>query len=151
MDVNEMIVKKDVEGQRKRYYATRYGNTSKKARRYDVIDRPSYSSRRCRSAELPVEEEKQLPKGPFSNLAITDVSVSGSEVTISGNTDLPSSATLIVDFNMLGRSGSDLYIGVSKKTTISNGEFKVVLAIPQREELKNGTYEMSALFTPLTF
>jgi len=102
----------------------------------------------CRPAELPVEEEQQLPEGPFSNLAITDVSVSGGEVTISGNTDLPSSATLIVDFDVWGRSGSDLYIGVSKKTTIFNGEFKVVLAIPQREEFKNGPYEVSVLFTP---
>ena len=99
-------------------------------------------------SQQPIAEEQQLPEGPFSNLAITDVSVSGGEVTISGNTDLPSGATLIVDFDVWGRSGSDLYIGVSKKTTISNGEFKVVLAIPQREEFKNGPYEVSVLFTP---
>lgn len=99
-------------------------------------------------AQQPTTQEEQLPEGPFSQLAITDVSVSGDEVTISGNTDLPNGATLIVDFDVWGRSGSDLYIGVSKKTTISNGEFKAVLAIPQREEFKKGPYEVSVLFTP---
>lgn len=99
-------------------------------------------------AQQPTTQEEQLPEGPFSQLAITDVSVSGSEVTISGNTDLPNGAILTVDFDVWGRSGSDLYIGVSEETTISNGEFRAVLAIPQREEFKKGPYEVSVLFTP---
>lgn len=99
-------------------------------------------------AKQPAEQKQQLPERPFSSLTITDVSISGGEVTISGNTDLPNGATLIVDFDVWGRSGSDLYIGVNKKTIISNGEFKAVLSIPQREEFKKGPYEVSALFTP---
>jgi len=96
----------------------------------------------------PAEQEQQLLEGFFSNLTITDVSVSDGEVTISGNTDLPNGATLMVGFDVWGRAGSDLYIGVDKKTTISNGKFKTVLAIPQREEFKKGPYEVSVLFTP---
>jgi len=95
-----------------------------------------------------IVQEKQSPQGFFSNLTITDVIVSDGVVTISGNTDLPNGATLMVDFDVWGRSGSDLYIGVGKKTTISNGKFKTVLAIPQREEFKKGPYEVSVLFTP---
>jgi len=97
-----------------------------------------------------VTEAKQSaePKQQFSNLAITGVNVSNGEVIILGNTDLPNSATLFVDFDVWGRSGSDLYIGVSKKTIISNGEFKAILLIPQREEFKKGPYEVSILFTP---
>jgi len=99
-------------------------------------------------AKQPAEQKQQLPERLFSSLTITDVSVSDGEVTISGNTDLPNGATLIVDFDVWGRSGSDLYIGVNKKTIISNGEFKAVLSIPQREEFKKGPYEVSVLFTP---
>ena len=95
-----------------------------------------------------VEQKQQLVEKSFSSLMITDVNVSDGEVTISGNTDLPNGATLIVDFNVWGRSGSDLYIGVSKKTIISNGKFEAVLLIPQREEFKKGPYEVSVLFTP---
>ncbi len=95
-----------------------------------------------------IVQEKQSPQEFFSNLTITDVIVSDGLVTISGNTDLPNGATLMVDFDVWGRSGSDLYIGVGKKTTISNGKFKTVLAIPQREEFKKGPYEVSVLFTP---
>lgn len=99
-------------------------------------------------AKQPAEQKQQLPERLFSNLTITNVSVSDGKVTISGNTDLPNGATLIVDFDVWGRSGSDLYVGVNKKTIISNGEFKVVLSIPQREEFKKGPYEVSVLFTP---
>jgi hypothetical protein len=99
-------------------------------------------------AKQPAEQKQQLPERLFSSLTITNVSVSDGEVTISGNTDLPNGATLIVDFNVWGRSGSDLYVGVNKKTIISNGEFKAVLLIPQREEFKKGPYEVSVLFTP---
>jgi len=99
-------------------------------------------------AKQPAEQKQQLPERLFSNLTITDVSISDGEVTISGNTDLPNGATLIVDFDVWGRSGSDLYIGVNKKTIISNAEFKAVLSIPQREEFKKGPYEVSVLFTP---
>ncbi len=96
----------------------------------------------------PAEQEQQLPERLFSNLTIADVSVSDGEVEISGNTDLPNGATLNVGFDVWGRSGSDLYIGVDKKAIISNGEFKVVLSISQREEFKEGPYEVSVLFTP---
>ena len=96
----------------------------------------------------PAEQEQQLTAGLFSNLTITDVSVSDGEVMISGTTDLPNGASLMVGFDVWGRSGSDLYIGVGKKITISNGKFKTVLAIPQREEFKKGPYEVSVLFTP---
>ncbi len=99
-------------------------------------------------AKQPAEQKQQLAERPFSNLAIMDVNVSDGEVRISGNTDLPNGATLIVDFDVWGRSGSDLYIGVNKKTIISNAEFKAVLLIPQREEFKKGPYEVSVLFTP---
>ncbi|MBA7543617.1 hypothetical protein ES705_35952 [subsurface metagenome] len=99
-------------------------------------------------AKQPAEQKQQLSERHFSSLTITDVNVSDDEVTISGNTDLPSIATLIVGFNVWGRSGSDLYIGVSKKTIISNGEFRAVLLIPQREEFKEGPYKVSVLFTP---
>ncbi len=92
--------------------------------------------------------QEQLPEVSFSKLAVTDVSVSGDEVTISGNTDLPDAATVRVGFDVWGRSGSDLYIGVSKETTVSNGEFRATLPIPQREEFKKGPYEVSVLFTP---
>jgi len=95
-----------------------------------------------------VEQKQQLAERLFSSLMITDVNVSDGEVTISGNTDLPNSATLFVDFDVWGRSGSDLYIGITKKTIISNGEFKAVLLIPQREEFKKGPYEVSVSFTP---
>lgn len=96
----------------------------------------------------PAEQEQQLPEGPFSNLTITDISVSGGEITISGNTDLPNGATLIVGFDVWGRSGSDLYIGVSEKTTVSNEEFSINLDIPQRDEFETGPYEVSVSFTP---
>ena len=99
-------------------------------------------------AKQPAEQKQQLPERLFSSLTITNVSVSDGEITISGNTDLPNGATLIVDFDVWGRSGSDLYVGVNKKTIISNGEFKEVLSIPQREEFKKGPYEVSILFTP---
>ena len=99
-------------------------------------------------AKQAAEQKQQLPERLFSSLTITNVSVSDGEVTISGNTDLPNGATLIVDFDVWGRSGSDLYVGVNKKTIISNGEFKEVLSIPQREEFKKGPYEVSILFTP---
>ena len=99
-------------------------------------------------AKQAVEQKQQLPERLFLSLTITNVSVSDGEVTISGNTDLPNGATLIVDFDVWGRSGSDLYVGVNKKTIISNGEFKEVLSIPQREEFKKGPYEVSILFTP---
>ena len=99
-------------------------------------------------AKQAAEQKQQLPKRLFSSLTITNVSASDGEVTISGNTDLPNGATLIVDFDVWGRSGSDLYVGVNKKTIISNGEFKEVLSIPQREEFKKGPYEVSILFTP---
>ena len=94
------------------------------------------------------EQGQQLPEGHFSNLTITDVSVSGGKVTISGNTDLPNGATLIVGFDVWGRSGSDLYIGVSERTAVSNGEFSINLDIPQRDEFKAGPYEVSVSFTP---
>jgi len=99
-------------------------------------------------AKQPAEQKQQLAERPFSSLTITDVNVFDGEVIISGNTDLPNDATLIVDFDVWGRSGSDLYIGVNKKTIISNGEFKAVLLIPQREEFKKGPYEVSVVFTP---
>lgn len=99
-------------------------------------------------AKQPAEQQQQSPERFFSNLTITDVSVSDGEVTISGKTDLPNGATLMVDFDVWGRAGSDLYIGVGKRITISNGKFKTVLAIPQREEFKKGPYEVSVLFTP---
>ena len=99
-------------------------------------------------AKQAAEQKQQLPERLFSSLTITNVSVSDGEVTISGNTDLPNGATLIVDFDVWGRSGSDLYVGVNKKTIISNGGFKEVLSIPQREEFKKGPYEVSILFTP---
>ncbi|GAI23118.1 unnamed protein product [marine sediment metagenome] len=50
-------------------------------------------------AKQPAEQKQQLSERPLSSLTITDVNVSDGEVTISGNTDLPNSATLIVDFN----------------------------------------------------
>lgn len=93
----------------------------------------------------PTEE---IPRYSFSNLTIRDVSVSGGEITISGDTDLPNGATLIVGFDVWGRSGSDLYIGVSEKATISNEEFSINLDIPQRDEFKTGPYEVSVSFTP---
>lgn len=93
----------------------------------------------------PAEE---IPPYSFSNLTITDVSVSGDEITISGNTDLPNGATLIVGFDVWGRSGSDLYIGVSEKATVSNEEFSINLDIPQRDEFNTGPYEVSVSFTP---
>jgi len=93
----------------------------------------------------PTEE---IPRYSFSNLTITDVSVSGDEITISGNTDLPNGATLIVGFDVWGRSGSDLYIGVSEKATVSNEEFSINLDIPQRDEFNTGPYEVSVSFTP---
>jgi len=99
-------------------------------------------------AKKPAEQTQQLPERYFSNLTIVDVNASNDEVTISGNTDLPNGSTLNVGFDVWGRSGSDLYIGVNKKTIISNGEFKIDLLIPQREEFKEGPYEVSVLFTP---
>jgi len=93
----------------------------------------------------PTEE---IPRYSFSNLTITDVSVSGDEITISGNTDLPNGATLIVGFDVWGRSGSDLYIGVSGKATVSNEDFSINLDIPQRDEFNTGPYEVSVSFTP---
>lgn len=95
-----------------------------------------------------VEQKQQLAERLFSSMMITDVNVSDGEVTISGNTDLPNNATLFVGFNVWGSSGSDLYIGVNKKTIVSNSEFKAVLSIPQREEFKEGPYEVSVSFTP---
>jgi len=96
----------------------------------------------------PTEREQQVAKGPFSTLAITDIGISGNNVSISGNTDLPDGATLNVGFNVWGRSGSDLYIGVDKKITVFNGKFEATLAVPQRDEFKKGPYELSVLFTP---
>lgn len=94
------------------------------------------------------EQEQQVAEGPFSTLAITDISISGDNVLISGNTDLPDGATIFVGFDVWGRSGSDIYIGVDTKTTVSKGKFETTLAVPQRDEFKEGPYEVSVLFTP---
>lgn len=105
----------------------------------------------------PVENKNQAPtqqtqqevnKGPYSFLEVADVTADNSKVNISGNTDLPTGATLIVGFDVWGRSGSDLYIGVDKKTTVSNGKFNVILDVPQRDEFKKSPYEVSVSFTP---
>jgi len=101
-----------------------------------------------KEVKKPEVQEQQVNQGPFSSLAITDVSVSGGEVVILGNTDLPDGATLSIGFDVWGRSGSDLYIGVSKKTIVSNSKFEETLRIPQREEFGRGPYEVSVLFTP---
>lgn len=96
----------------------------------------------------PEPEVEEVDKGHYSTLEVTDVSVSGDKVLISGRTDLPDGASVIVGFDVWGRSGSDLYIGVDEKTTVSKGEFTVTLSIPQRDEFKKGPYEVSVLFTP---
>jgi hypothetical protein len=85
----------------------------------------------------------------YSLLELTEVRVvDNGQILISGTTDLPDGASLTVGFNVVGRSGADLYIGVDKKTAVSNGQFSVTLPIPQREEFANGPYEVSVLFTP---
>jgi len=100
-------------------------------------------------SKVPAQQTKQeINKGPYSVLEISDVSVDNNKVTISGNTDLPTDSVLFVGFDVWGRKGSDLYIGVDKKTTVSNGKFNVSLDIPQRDEFKKAPYEISVLFTP---
>ena len=100
-------------------------------------------------SKVPVQQTKQeINKGPYSVLEISDVSVDNNKITISGNTDLPTGSVLFVGFDVWGRKGSDLYIGVDKKTTVSNGKFNISLDIPQRDEFKKGPYEISVLFTP---
>lgn len=94
------------------------------------------------------EQTRQTKESFFSDITIKDVNISNNEILILGSTDLPDSSSLIVDFDVWGRSGSDLYIGVSEKTIVSNGEFKITLIIPQREEFEKGPYEISVLFTP---
>ena len=84
----------------------------------------------------------------FSVLEISEVNVSGGNVTISGRTDLPDGAVVSVTFDVWGRADADLYIGVGERTTVSGGEFSVMLAVPQRDEFVNGPYEVSVLFTP---
>jgi len=87
--------------------------------------------------------------GAYSVLEFTEVSVvDGDKVLISGTTDLPDGATLIVGFDVAGRSDSDVYIGVDQKTTVTNGEFSVTLSVPQRDEFITGPYEISVSFTP---
>lgn len=98
--------------------------------------------------KAPPEQEEQVPEGRFSTLATTDVSVSDGQVTISGHTDVPDGSSLIVSFDVWGRSGSDTYIGVQQKARVSAGEFEVTLAVPQREEFSEGPYEVSVSFTP---
>jgi hypothetical protein len=95
-------------------------------------------------APTPVEDV-----GAYSLLELTDVGVVDSDnVLISGITDLPDGAILIVGFDVAGRSDSDLYIGVDQKTTVTSGEFSVTLAVPQRDEFISGPYEISVSFTP---
>ncbi|MBE3093649.1 MAG: hypothetical protein IMZ52_01360 [Actinobacteria bacterium] len=100
------------------------------------------------TASEVVEKQENSSDGYFSKIEITSVDVSGDKVTISGKTDLPEGALIFVDFDVWGRLGSDLDIGVSVRIPVYGGEFKVTLDIPQREEFKNGPYEVSVLFTP---
>lgn len=85
----------------------------------------------------------------YSTLQIVEINpVDNKEILISGETDLPNGAVISVGFDVWGRAGSDLYIGVSEKQTVANGKFSATLSIPQREEFKTGPYEISVLFTP---
>ena len=94
------------------------------------------------------QNQQEVNKGPYSVLEVSDVTADNNKVNISGNTDLPTGATLIVGFDVWGRSGSDLYIGINEKTTVSNGKYNVILDVPQRDEFKKGPYEVSVSFTP---
>lgn len=99
--------------------------------------------------EIPTQQvQQEVNKGPYSVLKVSDITADNNKVNISGNTDLPTGATLIVGFDVWGRSGSDLYIGVSEKTAVSNGKFNISLDVPQRDEFKKGPYEVSVSFTP---
>ncbi len=95
-----------------------------------------------------VQTKQEANKGPYSVLKVSDVNADNKEVNISGNTDLPTGAILTIGFDVWGRADSDLYIGVDKNTTVSNGKFNVGLEVPQRDEFKKGPYEVSVLFTP---
>lgn len=99
--------------------------------------------------DVPAQQvQQEVNKGPYSALEVSDVTADNNKVNISGNTDLPTGATLIVGFDVWGRSGSDLYTGVNEKTTVSNGKYNVSLDVPQRDEFKKGPYEVSVSFTP---
>ena len=84
----------------------------------------------------------------YSVLEVLDVTATDAAVFISGRTDLPNGAVVSVTFNIWGRDESLTYIGVDEQVTIRDGEFAVVLNIPQRDEFIDGPYEVSVLFTP---
>lgn len=111
-----------------------------------VLDEPT----RAASSPTPEPPRTNAPTEvlAYSVLEIEDVSVSGTSVSISGLTDLPTGASLTVGFDVSGRSGSDRYIGVDERTTVSNRRFAVTLEVPQRDEFATGPYEVSVLFTP---
>lgn len=87
--------------------------------------------------------------GAYSVLEFAEVRVvDDDKIRISGTTGLPDGATLIVRFDVAGRSDSDVYIGVDQTTAVANGEFSVTLSVPRRDEFVSGPYEISVLFTP---
>jgi hypothetical protein len=95
----------------------------------------------------PPPKPKPQPES-YSKLELVEIIYDGTQVVISGSTDLPNGSVLSVRFDVWGRPGSALDISVSAKASVSKGKFKVKLSPPQRKEFKRGPYEVSVLFTP---
>jgi len=98
--------------------------------------------------QIEEAEVREIEQGSFSSLEFTDVKVVDGRVLVSGTTDLPDGSDLVVGLDIWGRSGADLYIGVSEKTSVTQGQFEREITPPQREEFMEGPYEISVLFTP---
>lgn len=103
----------------------------------------------AKQAEEAQKAQQEVHKGPYSVLEVSDVSVDGTNVNISGTTDLPDGAKLATGFDVWGRLDTDSWIGSEGNAQVLKGEFTSTLPIPQRDEFAKGPYEVSVLFTPV--
>jgi len=98
--------------------------------------------------ETKTEVAQKEQSEEFSEIEITDVVYEDNKVRVTGTTDLPNGSQLIVDFDVAGRLPESLYIGIDVKVEVKDGKFTAVLTPPQREEFKDGPYEVTVSFTP---
>jgi hypothetical protein len=99
---------------------------------------------------LGTSDTNEQGAGTFSELAITEVSYDGTNVVISGVTDLPDGAVLTVIFNVTHTAPEDSYVGISTNVSITAGQFTASMKPPDLEEYKRGPYEITIWFTPMT-
>jgi len=83
----------------------------------------------------------------FSRLEITTVTAGDGLVRITGTTDLPDGALLVVDFDLAG-SEAESETAVSEQTTVTAGAFSAVIEPPDTPEFDTGPYTVTVLFSP---